>query len=62
MYNFLATDSVVVGGASLYGLFLILSIIYGIICFFVPICIYLMSGRVKEIRNILLRLERQNKS
>jgi hypothetical protein len=42
------------GGARVYTL---LAFIYGIICFWVPICIYMMSGRVKEMRSTLRRME-----
>jgi hypothetical protein len=54
---FLATDdAAALGGGVLFVLWA-LAIIYGLICFFVPICIYSMSGRVKEMRDILRRME-----
>jgi hypothetical protein len=58
---FLATDDATAAAASagygIYSILWLLTVIYGLICLFVPICIYLMSGRVKEMRDILRRME-----
>lgn len=56
MHDLLATysnDSAAAGAAGLGGLLVFLWILYGILCFFVPIFVWLIDKRVKEIRDLL---------
>lgn len=58
MFNPIADYEGVAGGiAGIIGIMWLLAIIYGIICFFVPVFIYRIMRRGTESLNALLRIE-----